>query len=183
MEIRDLIHGSIALTHAELPVLDSRYFQRLRQIRQLGFAEYSFPSATHNRYIHSLGAKETATQAFDTIFGGPRSRAESSPARQPLEALAPAARARFRAVVRNVYSLGNDLNAVGGRFFKRNARLNGRRVGVRGRIHQGLVLRLGLWRKGTLARGPTQANFMQFVFGKRRNSRKLKKPVLRILDT
>jgi HD superfamily phosphohydrolase len=100
MEIRDLIHGSIALSQAELPVLDSRYFQRLRQIRQLGFAEYSFPSATHNRYIHSLGAMETATQAFDTIFGGPRSRAETSPARQPLEALPLPARARFRAVVR-----------------------------------------------------------------------------------
>jgi HD superfamily phosphohydrolase len=100
MEIRDLIHGSIALSSAELPVLDSRYFQRLRQIRQLGFAEYSFPSATHNRYIHSLGAMETATQAFDTIFGGPRSRSADTPARLPLLTLAPAAHARFRAVTR-----------------------------------------------------------------------------------
>lgn len=100
MEIRDLIHGSIALSPAELPVLDSRYFQRLRQIRQLGFAEFSFPSATHNRYIHSLGAMETATQAFDTIFEGPRSRAATIAARFPLQQLAPEAHARFRAVVR-----------------------------------------------------------------------------------
>jgi uncharacterized protein len=100
VEIRDLIHGSIALTSAELPVLDSRYFQRLRQIRQLGFAEYSFPSATHNRYIHSLGAMETATQAFDTIFGGPRSRASDGLARLPMNGLPADAHARFRAVVR-----------------------------------------------------------------------------------
>jgi HD superfamily phosphohydrolase len=101
MEIRDLIHGSVAIHPAELGVLDSRYFQRLRNIRQLGFAEYSFPSATHNRYIHSLGAMETATQAFDTIFGGPRSRTGNSPSPSlPLLELAPEAHARFRAVVR-----------------------------------------------------------------------------------
>ena len=65
MEIRDVIHGSIAIEASELPVIDSRYIQRLRQIKQLGFAENSFPSATHNRYIHSLGAMHTATRAFD----------------------------------------------------------------------------------------------------------------------
>lgn len=70
MEIRDVIHGSIPIESVELPVIDSRYFQRLRQIKQLGFAEYSFPSATHNRYIHSLGAMATASQAMDGIFKG-----------------------------------------------------------------------------------------------------------------
>src|SRR3954454_16743036 len=74
VEIRDVIHGSIAVESSELPIIDSRYFQRLRQIKQLGFAEFSFPSATHNRYIHSLGAMHTATLAFDTIFGGPEAR-------------------------------------------------------------------------------------------------------------
>jgi HD superfamily phosphohydrolase len=68
MEIRDVIHGSILVHPFELPILDSKYFQRLRQIKQMGFAENSFPSTTHNRYIHSLGAMTTATQAFDRIF-------------------------------------------------------------------------------------------------------------------
>ncbi|MGZ3699250.1 MAG: HD domain-containing protein [Bdellovibrionota bacterium] len=67
MEIRDVIHGSILIQPEELGVIDSRYFQRLRQIKQLGFGEYSFPSASHNRYIHSLGAMWTAGLAFDTI--------------------------------------------------------------------------------------------------------------------
>lgn len=104
MEIRDVIHGSIGLDRRELPVLDSRHFQRLRQIKQLGFAEYSYPNATHNRYIHSLGALETATRAFDTIFGSaiksstrPRQYAAD---RLNLADLAPSAFARLRAVTR-----------------------------------------------------------------------------------
>ena len=70
MEIRDVVHGSITVHSTELPILDSKYFQRLRQIKQLGFAENSFPSATHNRYIHSLGAMATANEAFTRIFSG-----------------------------------------------------------------------------------------------------------------
>jgi uncharacterized protein len=91
MEIRDTLHGSIAVSSSELPVIDSRYFQRLRQIKQLGFAEYSFPSATHNRYVHSLGAMETATRAFDTIF---------DPASPIAPRLSDAATRRWRAAVR-----------------------------------------------------------------------------------
>jgi HD superfamily phosphohydrolase len=89
MEIRDVIHGSIVIDPAELPIIDSQYFQRLRQIKQLGFAEYSFPSATHNRYVHSLGAMHTASMAFTQIFGKQRSMLLSSSAYM-----------RFRAVVR-----------------------------------------------------------------------------------
>src|SRR5947208_2870430 len=87
MEIRDVIHGSIAIESDELAVIDTPYFQRLRQIKQLGFAEYSFPSATHNRYIHSLGAMHTAGLAFRSIF-------------RELERDEPATYARFRAAVR-----------------------------------------------------------------------------------
>lgn len=68
MEIRDALHGSIALDSSEISVVDSPFFQRLRQIKQLGFAETAFPSATHNRFIHSLGAMHVATQAFSSLF-------------------------------------------------------------------------------------------------------------------
>jgi len=68
MEIRDILHGSIEIEPGERPIIDSLYFQRLRSIKQLGFAEFSFPSATHNRYIHSLGVMHTATMAYDSIF-------------------------------------------------------------------------------------------------------------------
>ncbi len=106
MEIRDVIHGSIRIDTRERLVLDSRYFQRLRQIKQLGFAENSFPSATHNRYIHSLGAMHIASRAFETIFGSPLDSASAIGAAPTgirglsLRERAPEAYERFRAVIR-----------------------------------------------------------------------------------
>lgn len=92
MEIRDVIHSSIFIDPLELPIIDSRYFQRLRQIKQLGFAENSFPSATHNRYIHSLGAMETASRMLDAVFN-PKGSTQPSPLSQTVFA-------RFRSIVR-----------------------------------------------------------------------------------
>lgn len=68
MEIKDPIHGSIGVSAAEVAILDDPAFQRLRLIKQLGFSEFSFPGATHNRYIHSLGVTHLAGKAFDSIF-------------------------------------------------------------------------------------------------------------------
>lgn len=68
MEIKDPIHGSIALSDVEEAILETREFQRLRQIKQLGFAEYSFPGASHTRFLHSLGVMHLAGRAFDSIF-------------------------------------------------------------------------------------------------------------------
>lgn len=74
MEIRDSIHGAILIEPHELKILDSPYFQRLRQIKQMGFSENSFPSASHNRYVHSLGALNAVSQAFERIFLAPSSK-------------------------------------------------------------------------------------------------------------
>jgi uncharacterized protein len=68
MEVLDPVHGSIELNNAEVAVLDSAAYQRLRAIKQLGFSEFSFPGATHNRYLHSLGVCFLAGRAFDSIF-------------------------------------------------------------------------------------------------------------------
>lgn len=68
MEILDPIHGSIELNSAEVAVLDAAAYQRLRSIKQLGFSEFSFPGATHNRYLHSLGVCHLSGRAFDSIF-------------------------------------------------------------------------------------------------------------------
>ncbi len=69
MELRDPIHGSIEITDVEKVVIDSAVFQRLRTIKQLGFSEFSFPGATHNRLIHSLGVSFLSGKVFDHIFG------------------------------------------------------------------------------------------------------------------
>lgn len=68
MEIRDPIHGPIRTSFAELRVIDSQPYQRLRSIKQLGFGELSFPGGTHNRYLHSLGAMHLAGRAFDAVM-------------------------------------------------------------------------------------------------------------------
>ena len=68
MEIRDPVHGSIYYADPEVAVLDTAEYQRLRAIKQLGFSEFSFPGATHNRYLHSIGVAHLATLVFDSIF-------------------------------------------------------------------------------------------------------------------
>ncbi len=55
------------LSDGEIAILDSRAYQRLRAIKQLGFAEFSFPGATHNRFLHSIGVAHLAGQAFDSV--------------------------------------------------------------------------------------------------------------------
>jgi HD superfamily phosphohydrolase len=87
VDIRDVIHGVIQIESHELPILNSYIFQRLRQIKQTGFAEHSYPGATHNRYIHSLGALHTITETFESIF-------------IKLKERSPEAWTRFRAAVR-----------------------------------------------------------------------------------
>ena len=68
MEIRDPLHGSMYFSDAEVSILDTPEYQRLRAIKQLGFSEFSFPGATHNRYLHSLGVCHLAGRTFDSIF-------------------------------------------------------------------------------------------------------------------
>jgi uncharacterized protein len=68
MEIRDPIHGPIALSSIEVDVMRTRAFGRLRNIKQLGFAELVFPGASHHRMLHSLGVMHLAGQAFDAVF-------------------------------------------------------------------------------------------------------------------
>lgn len=53
--INDDVYGAIPLTEAEWDVINTRAFQRLRGIRQLGLSSYVFPTAEHTRFSHSLG--------------------------------------------------------------------------------------------------------------------------------
>ena len=66
--IRDPIHGTLTLSTKEIRLVDQPAFQRLRNIKQLGFADQAFPGATHTRYCHSLGALYVASRLFDRLF-------------------------------------------------------------------------------------------------------------------
>ena len=71
MKILDPIHKYIYFSTEEKQIIDTPAFQRLRNIKQLGFTERSFPSAVHNRLTHSLGACHLAGLAFKNIFSEP----------------------------------------------------------------------------------------------------------------
>ncbi len=66
-EIRDPIHVFARLDSDERKVLDSKPFQRLRHIHQLGMTHLLYPGATHKRFEHSLGVMELASRVFDVV--------------------------------------------------------------------------------------------------------------------
>ncbi len=68
INIRDALYGGIRVSAAETACLEHPFMQRLRRVKQLGFAEYVYPGATHTRHLHSIGAMEIATRIFDGIF-------------------------------------------------------------------------------------------------------------------
>lgn len=68
MEVRDPVHGSIHIVDEEAPIIRAPFFQRLRNIKQLGFSEYVFPGATHTRFLHSIGVMNVGDRAFDKLF-------------------------------------------------------------------------------------------------------------------
>src|SRR5688572_290584 len=67
---RDAVHNIIRL-NLDTPegsllarLIDSREFQRLRRIRQLGLAYFAYQAAEHSRFAHSLGAFHLATRTI-----------------------------------------------------------------------------------------------------------------------
>ena len=68
MEIRDPVHGSIAILDEEIPIISDKFFQRLRGIKQLGLSEFVFPGATHSRFLHAIGVMDVGRKAFNKLF-------------------------------------------------------------------------------------------------------------------
>lgn len=63
--IRDPLHdliefGPDGLEEVCWQILESRPFQRLRRVKQLGFSDFVYPGATHSRFSHSVGVFHTA---------------------------------------------------------------------------------------------------------------------------
>ena len=67
-EIRDNLHGSIALSVLENLVISHAVMQRLRRIRQTSFLYLAFPGATHSRFEHSLGVLHLATTTWRKLY-------------------------------------------------------------------------------------------------------------------
>lgn len=63
--IRDPVHDIISFEDEPqdrllLGLINTREFQRLRRIKQLGMAELVFPAANHSRFAHSIGVMHNA---------------------------------------------------------------------------------------------------------------------------
>ncbi len=48
-------------------IIDHPFFQRLRRIKQMGLADYVYPSANHTRFSHSLGALYLLKKSIETL--------------------------------------------------------------------------------------------------------------------
>ena len=58
--IRDEVHRDILIPAKIAKLIDTKEFQRLRNIQQLATCHYVFPAATHTRFSQSLGAYHLA---------------------------------------------------------------------------------------------------------------------------
>lgn len=67
MILRDQIHGDIEFSDSEAKLINTRSFNRMRYIKQLGFVEYDYPCAGHTRYQHSIGACKSVTDMYMSI--------------------------------------------------------------------------------------------------------------------
>jgi HD superfamily phosphohydrolase len=64
----DELHGDIHTTVLEQALVDTTPFQRLRRVRQLGSSHLIYPSATHTRFAHSLGALKVVQDLLRNVL-------------------------------------------------------------------------------------------------------------------
>jgi HD superfamily phosphohydrolase len=84
--IFDVMYGFIPITEWEEKIINSPFFQRLRWVKQLGFANYIFPGAEHNRFAHVIGVMHSMDQMIralglnvsDEELFNPRSRSKEA---------------------------------------------------------------------------------------------------------
>lgn len=65
--IIDPIHGAIGLSELETKVINTPTFQRLRRLKQLGFASFVYPNASYSRFAHSLGVLHLASKVSEAF--------------------------------------------------------------------------------------------------------------------
>lgn len=64
----DPVYGFINIPYAVVfDIVENRYFQRLRNIKQLGLTSMVYPGANHTRFQHALGAMHLMTLSIDVL--------------------------------------------------------------------------------------------------------------------
>lgn len=67
-QFRDPIHGFIDVSEDEKKIIDSKPFQRLRNIKQLATTNLVYHGAEHTRFGHSIGVMHLVSKAFDAVI-------------------------------------------------------------------------------------------------------------------
>lgn len=66
--VNDPVYGLINIpSEIVYDIIEHRYFQRLRRIKQLGLTDYVYPGAVHTRFQHTLGAVHLISQAINVL--------------------------------------------------------------------------------------------------------------------
>jgi len=66
--VNDPVYGLINIPSEIIyDIIEHRYFQRLRRIKQLGLTDYVYPGAVHTRFQHTLGAVHLINTAINTL--------------------------------------------------------------------------------------------------------------------
>ena len=66
--VNDPVHGFIRVPNALcLSIIDHKWYQRLRWIRQLGLTHFVYPGAQHTRFQHGLGALYLMEQVIGVL--------------------------------------------------------------------------------------------------------------------
>lgn len=65
--VRDPLWGNVTLDRVAASIVDAPEFQRLRRVKQLGFAHLVYPGAVHTRFLHALGVYHLTGRAIDTL--------------------------------------------------------------------------------------------------------------------
>ncbi len=68
--INDPVYGFISIPGDFIyDLIEHPWFQRLRNIRQLGLTSFVYPGANHSRFQHGLGALHLMDMALKTLKG------------------------------------------------------------------------------------------------------------------
>lgn len=66
--VNDPVHGFISISHPLIfDLIEHPYFQRLRNIKQLGLSYLVYPGAVHSRFQHCIGAMHLLDLAIETL--------------------------------------------------------------------------------------------------------------------
>ena len=65
--IRDPLWGNVRVDEDAAEILDAPQFQRLRRVKQLGFAHLVYPGGVHNRFLHALGVYHLVSRAISCL--------------------------------------------------------------------------------------------------------------------